>query len=429
MKKVLFTIFSLILCIGAFAQQEQDPNRMIIHYNQWSYKAFNLEVVDSITFANVEGEIAADIELFEYSLENAFIGVTRTNGCEGFKLTVAPTLRVKNFDDATLASFIDQSSANIYYQDFERAELSGMTFEPNTDYTIATVGMDRYGVLCDVRRVEFTAPSKELIGNPGVAAEILDAQAYEFTIKFTPNADVSTYSYVSGEKGTMQQQLEMFGPMMGFSNMGQLIEGWGIAKTAESTFTWTNMNPGTTYEIFIQARDANGTMAPYQVIEVSTTQLGGDGLAEVTITLGDYTLCDWGGELLPSQFIKFTPNENVGAYRFGVYYATDYDENVELIKQDLCSEPPMPMTGWFFYEEIETDYQIDPNTECVVIAAGKNAKDEWGPITEVRFTTPAEVPAGYAPTGYIKARNVAKPASTAGRVPLIKSNQLQLIAK
>jgi hypothetical protein len=119
--------------------------------------------------------------------------------------------------------------------------------------------------------------------------------------------------------------------------------------------------------------------------------LGGDGEANVTITLGKYELAEWWGEMLPSQYITFTPNDQSSAYRFGVYTAEQYDPYADAIKADLCSNPPVPTSGWFFYEEISTDYQINPNTECVAIAAAKNINGEWGPITEVRFTTPETI--------------------------------------
>ena len=217
----------------------------------------------------------------------------------------------------------------------------------------------------------------------------------------------------------------MFAPMFGFSNIGQMIETWGVPYADESSFKWTKLAPGTVYEIFIQARDNDSVMAPYQVFEVTTEPLGGEGTAEVTITLGEYKLADWWGEMLPSQFITFSPNDQVSAYRFGVYLAEEYDSENESIKQELCSEPPMPMANWFFYEEVTTDYQINPNTECVAIAAAKNINGEWGPITEVRFTTPADMPSKSA-SKTIKERKLSKNNSK-GIVPV--KNQLRLTSK
>ena len=48
------------------------------------------------------------------------------------------------------------------YSDFEQAELTGYEFQPNTDYTIATVGVDELGVLCDISKITFTTPSQKL---------------------------------------------------------------------------------------------------------------------------------------------------------------------------------------------------------------------------------------------------------------------------
>ena len=173
-------------------------------------------------------------------------------------------------------------------------------------------------------------------------------------------------------------------------------------------------------------------MAPHTVFELTTKSLGGEGTAEVAITIGEYTLGEWWDEegntvMLPSQFITYTPNDQTSAYRFGVYLASNYDADAEAIKEELCSDPPMPTMGWFFYEELTTDYQIDPNLDCVVIAAAKNANGEWGPVTEVRFTTPADMPSKSASKTIIS-RNF-KSENEAGKVHIVKQNKLRLISK
>ena len=388
MKKFLLAIFSSIICLSLLAQEVSEINRLLVCDKLGNTQGFILDKVDYIEFEKVEGEVAANVKIFDVSLENVTLGVTRTAECESFKLTVMPTVRIASYSDDALASLIDSETEYRYYEDFESAILSGMELEPNTSYTVLTVGIDVYGVLCDVRKVEFTTPSMPLVGNPQVTVEEVDIQQYKFTLRFTPNADVSKFSMVAGEVGTLEQQYEMFAPMFGFSNIGQMIEMWGVNCNNDTTFTWNDMAPGTEYEVFIQAWDAAGTMAPHQVYTLTTTALGGEGVAEVGITLGEYKMADWWGEMLPSQFITFTPNDQVSAYRFDVYTADIYDAESDVIKAELCTEPPMPMTNWFFYESITTDYQINPNTECVVIAAAKNVNGEWGPITELRFTTP-----------------------------------------
>ena len=431
MKKFLLAILSSILCLSMFAQETTDVNRLLIYEKSGNMKGYVLDRVDYMEFETIEGEVAANVTVNEVTLEKVNLSVFRTESCEAYKLSCYPTSRIASYSDDVLASMVDSESSDLYFEDFESADMTGIEFDPITDYTIVTVGIDGFGILCDVRKVEFTTPSKPLVGDPQVAVEEVDIQQFEFTLKFTPNADVSKFSVLSGEKGSLMSQFEMFAPMFGYANVGQMIEGWGVQFTEESEFTWKSMQPGKEYEVFIQAWDAEGTMAQHQEYYLTTKSLGGEGTAEVAITLGDYVLADWGGEMLPSQFVTYTPNDQASAYRFNVYLAEEYDPVAEDIKADLCTEPPMPMTGWFFYEPITTDYQINPNTECVIIAAAKNINGEWGPINEFRFTTPAEaVAADMAPSRVIAKRNMENNAHQAGTLPAqVKSNKVMLIGK
>lgn len=423
MKKILLVIAALLLSCGLYAQNT-GINRLLLHSNTGT-KGFILNNVDSLTFANVEGEVAASIELIDYDLEKLTVAVTRTPSCASYKIALEPTVKIANMSDEYLATYIDEQEDAVYNQDFTEAEMTGIEILPSTEYTIMTVGIDVYGVLCDVKKVEFTSPAETILGKPEVATEIVEVNKFDFSVKFTPNEDVSKYSVVAGAKGEMQSQYETFAPMFGFSNIGQMIEMWGLPYTEVDTVQWKDLAPGTVHEVYIQAWDKDGKMAPYQIFEVTTESLGGEGTAEVTITIGKYELADWGGEMLPSQFVTYTPNDQASAYRFGVYLAEAYDTAAEVIKQDLCSEPPVPMPNWFFYEEVNTDYQINPNTEFVVIAAAKNIKGEWGPISEVRHTTPADMPSKSASKA-IKERKLTKNNSK-GTAPV--KSQLKLTSK
>lgn len=423
MKKFIFTLLSTILCLSVFAQ-EIDPNRLLVIEKSGNYKSYVVDKLDYIEFRTVEGEVAADIEVLDVAIDVVTVKIMRTQSCQAFKLSCYPTVSIASVSDDYLAAKVDSETADLYWQDFDQAGMSGANLEPGTDYTIVTVGFDQYGTVCEARRAEFTTPVKEVVGTPEVSVEVVDLQKYEFTVAFTPNADVSKYSVVAGAVGEIQAQYEMFAPMFGFSNFGQMIEMWGVAFEGEGEFTWSDMSPGTEYEIFIQAWDTKGTMAPYAVYNITTPSLGGEGVAEVTITVGKYELADWWGEMLPSQFMTFTPNDQSSAYRFAVYLASEYDPQADLIKADLCTEPPVPMSNWFYYEEVITDYQINPNTECVAIAAAKNVNGEWGPVAELRFTTPANAadPAA-APSKVIKQR-LAKEKNQRGVVPAVKQPKL-----
>ena len=387
MKKIITLCLFTVLTLVAFAQEK--PDRMFIFETSGQTKGYLTERIDSITFAKLEGRVAADVEVLEVQEDKIILSVTRTENCTAFKLVCVTKLVADRLgNDASIAAYVDNITSDLYYEDFTRGELTGIKFADDSEYAIITVGVDKYGIMCSADRADFRTPKKPLVGNPKVIATVTDVKARDFTVSFEPNEDVNGYAAVAGEKGTMQQQYEQFGPMMGFNNFGDLVKSWGVNYTADESFTWNGMDPNTEYEVFIQAWDENGTYADVDIVLVTTKKSGGPGAASVTITLGEYKMTDWDGEQKPSQFITFTPNDQSSCYRMGVYKASDYDQDPEGYVGSIKMDPPMPISNWFQYEELTTDYQIDPNMEVVAIAAAKNSEGVWGEATITRFTTP-----------------------------------------
>lgn len=412
MKKTLLALIAcLAFAIPVSAQQKAEtPNRMLIH-NAAGYSGHVIDRVDSLTFAHVAGDVKAEIEILEATCDSLKLSVTRTESCKGFKINVVPaTIAGQITNDQQIIAYLNSIKSPTYYEDFTEGILSGIQLNADSKYVVYTVGIDLYGIEDGVCKAEFSTPASEIIGNPEVTVEILERTLKTFKIAVSPNEHVDKYYCVAGEKGTMQQQYEQFGPMFGFTNFSQMIKMWGTERSGIDEVEWTDMAPNTLHEIFIVCSDENGNLAPYQVFEVSTLELGGPGKASVAITLGEYKLTDWGSgeepEMKPSQFIKFTPNDQTSCYRMGVYKASIYDTvDKETLWSELRSDPPMPTAYWFFYEEMETDFQIDPAVEAVAIAAAKNINGEWGDVTELRFTTPAE--AGEADkAGYVSSATI-----------------------
>lgn len=393
MKKIAILMASVVLGASAYAQTSSEPNRLFVNDNGGIKTGYVLERITDLSFARVEGDVKAEVQIHEVTDKDLTVSITRTEGCQAFKLDVLPrSIAGMLTNDAAMINYINtQRKPGTFYEDFVRGNLSGIELLPGGEYTVVTVGIDQYGCEVGVCRENFNAPSVPVVGNPTVKATLKEATMYSYTVEFEPNSDVSTYYTVAGEKGTMQGQYEQFGPMFGFTSFNDMIMSWGIAKSGVTTTTWDNEAPNTDYEIFIVALDKNGNPAPYQVFEVSTLSKGGHGEAKVDITLGAYKLEDWNGEMKPSQYMTFTPNDQASCYRFSVYMEDIYDENEAVIKEDLCSDPPMPTAYWFFYEPMTTDYQIDPGKKCVAVGAAKNADGEWGEVTVLRFTTPESV--------------------------------------
>lgn len=441
--KKFFTICMMLIAGFATMSAQQYSDRILVHQTSGQVTGFLAERVDSLSFPQVEGRVAADVEIVSNTEEALTINITRTQACAGFMFTVISESYVNWYKGDVLVEYVKQSATNTYRQDFTNAAVSGMELTPGSTYYIATLGLDMYDIPCELVLVPFVAPTPGLVGNPKVETTVTGTTKNTFSLHFVPNADTSEYYFVSGETGSIQSQYNMFAAWMGFTCMGDLIKGWGIAQDAEFDYTYTGMNPGTEYEVFVQPVDVNGTYANYDVVTVSTDAIGGTGEAKVDVTLGAYEMTDgwWDNDLAtyvskPSQMITFTPNADAACWRYVVALKANYDADPEGYNADVMSEPPMPsMVGWFQYDELTTDFQIDPETEYVIVTAAKNALGEWGPVSVINETTPALNVEAKAPQQKVDVRkqhNFKVNTTTPGRVPAnLKKNPagIQLIQK
>ncbi len=436
MKKLAILLAAALTAGSAsFAQAEEAvPNRILVTNTAGNYKGFVIDYLDEISFARVDGEVLANVVIDEVGLTEMTLTVTRTEACEYYKLAVIPGVTANQLtDDVNAIRYINSlpsSMVPVLYQDFDKGTLSGIELNPESDYTIFTVGVDRYGVEAGVARASFSTPAPEIEGDPHVEIEVTGQTLDSFTVLFKPNEDVVNYWILAGEKGTMQQQYEMFGPMFGFSNFSDMIRMWGVQCEDETEHTWTQMSPNTEYEVFIAMTDVNGWFAPYEVYDVSTAALGGPGAAYVDIEVGGFELTDWYGEMAPTLTVTFTPNDQASCYRMSVISEANYDADPEACKAQLCSDPWMPMSGWFQYSEASYDYRVEPATSVVIIAAAKNIDGVWGEVNEVRYTTPDTLE-GYEPapeSKKIATRANGKKAMAIGKgiVPQFKNTAVKV---
>lgn len=392
--KKLFSIFlSLLFIASAFAQTADNPNRLLVVKPNGSFKAFDIDRVQELMFKNVEGRVACDIDFTSCTLTSVQFDLYMDDACKSFLINVLPAVIAKQLENnpANAGDYLRMYNSPESNSDGLGFNLSGIELNPATEYAIVTVGIDEYNCDGEVCAAYFTTEAPAIVGNPQVTTTITSAGKSSIKASFSANADVKGFAAVIGVKGELQNQYEMFAPMMGFTNIGDMVKGWGANFNGNGTYSyeWTDLDPNTEYEIYVQAWDKKDNYATLQIVNVQTAAQGGDGVAQVTITAGDYVLAQWGDEMLPSQFFKFTPNDQSWRYRFGVYLESDYIKAKDEIIANLCSEPEMPMAYWWWFDEFSTDYQIDPNVTVMVVAAAQNAKGEWGPVNEFKYTTAA----------------------------------------
>ena len=143
----MIAVTALIVTLSTFAQS--DVNRLIINDKTGNWKAFALDKVDYAEFANVDGDVRADVVVSEVALDKIILSVTRTEACQGFKLSCVPTVQISNYSDDYLAQYIDRDNDIIFvddmplkYDNFDKNVISvliGYNITSTVISTLATV--------------------------------------------------------------------------------------------------------------------------------------------------------------------------------------------------------------------------------------------------------------------------------------------------
>lgn len=422
MKKLFSLILFSVIALTSFAQTEAD--RLLVTSKQGDVKGFITSRIDSVWFAKVDGKVAADVSFLRYATgatgDTVWVNVKRTPSCEAFKITVVPTVLADQLaSDAIVESYFNQrTTSGFFYEDFSEGQMTGFetAFKPDTKYTVLTLGYDKYGVACSASRAPFTTPATPVVGHPTVTYTVDDVKQQQFTITFTANDDCPAFYTCSFVKGEAQKQFEQWGPMMGFANMGDMIKQFsGGAHTGVYTNTWKDMTPGTSYEVYVQPVDANGTYGDMVIVPVTTSNYGGDGLAEMSIEVGSF-----GGEAGAYwQEVTYTPNDQAAMHRDIIITKEAYDKadmGEKGVTDYLKADNPMD-PYWNQYGVDVARWNADPSTSYVACSIAQNAQGQWGPLTTKAFTTPA-APNAVAKKAPAVAKRMTKGTSTgtAGRL-------------
>lgn len=317
--------------------------------------------------------------------------------------------------------YLDGSDSEILFQDFVDGRLHGFdfAFKPNAEYAIITVGYDQYQIPCGATRTNFTTPKKDLVGDCSMEYTVDKATASEITITFKPGSGIAGYAALMFPAGTAEENFAMIGPMFGLETLGDYVKAFGFNGTGEATNTWENNDPGTDYEVYVQAWDINGTYTDMVVIPVTTEKIGGEGVAQVEISVGKF-----GGDAQTGyyQVVTYTPNDQTSMHRDMLIEKDVFDKEWNEDKIIECLKTDNPMDPyWNQFGVDEAYWTADPNTSYIAFSIAQNINEEWGPLAKKELTTP-EAPASQKKQSapMMKRKIVKNVISGSNSVPMMK---------
>lgn len=423
MKKLFTTIILAIVAVMGYAQT--NPNRMLVTDKTGSTKGYLVERIDSVSFVSLEGRVAADVEYKGFysgaTGDTVALSVKRTPQCVGFKIACLSKVRADRLtSEEAIANYLDSSDSEILFQDFVDGRLHGFdfAFKPNAEYAIITVGYDQYQIPCGATRTNFTTPKKDLVGDCSINYTIDEVTTSDITVTFKPGSGVAGYAAMLLTAGTAEKNFEEMGPVFGFETLGDYVKGFGFNNTGEATNTWGRNNPGTDYEVYVQAWDVNGTFADMVIIPVTTKKIGGEGVAEMEITIGDFKGDAQNGYY---QIVTYTPNDQTSMHRDMLILKDAYDKewNEEKILEYLKTDNPYD-PYWDQYGVDEAHWTAEPGTEYIAFSVAQNINEEWGPLAMKELSTPDSPAAQKKQASTLMKRHLVKNVITGGNtVPMM----------
>lgn len=387
MKKVYSFLLTALLCLTAYAQSGQE--RLVVYDKAGGIHSYLVDHVEKVAFPTIDGEVKVDIQIHSMDADKVIYSLKRSADCDFFYFDSFYSSALEGKSELELIRNMNRWARYALGQDYESQEWNIANDAAGTKFTFVAVACDSLGTPCTLTRVELEVPERPLVGDPKVAYTLDELTPNSATFSFTPNDDATDYAVAIGSKGYMQGVYDAYKDAYDWNSFGDMVVHFRDVEGPDpATHTWSNLFPYSDYQIFIQPIDANGTYAPCDTVNISTPMKGGEGVAEVSITQGEYVPVESAGELRYLQYLTFTLNEEASSCRYNAYLASWYEENAAKIEEEMKSASPEDFNGGTLYGSSFGGFYIDPNTDVVVAAVAQNINGEWGPFATLRFTTP-----------------------------------------
>lgn len=265
-------------------------------------------------------------------------------------------------NDSVMNYFTTQAPKNY----FERA--GKLTVSPNENYTVYTLAYNIDSVTDGLQTYSFATQTVGGHGTPAVTVEIPadSVTATSFYVSFAPNSEVAHYYYTIIDSATVASMSWTADSVEAYMLSGDKKQYEAISGVVNE------LTPGTTYNVYTLAANLDGQYSNLEMYPVSTTVIGGTGLAEVTVSV----------EVVDGAATINTTMNDQTAYYYYAYFAGingyDNDEIFEMVDGNAQRK---------FYENINIENDpLEEGDEYGIFVVPYNGNNEQGTPVAVRFT-------------------------------------------
>ena len=248
------------------------------------------------------GEATLTINVYDVAQTSAFISITPNDQSAhyGLVLTTQAELDEIGFTADSLIAYFNGTEYQKYYYELDE-EMPGL--DPSTEYLVYAMAFNADGVASELYEVSFTTTYYGGEGLAEVAMTATNPTANSFDVSFVPNDQTNYYYYLIADQS--------FYTDLGLETTSD-IAAWAQANQqknyGELEGTVGDLAMGTEYICYAIPFNANNELGTVAQTTITTLTLGGTGVAEVEIIVG---------EVAETSFeVAFEMNEETAYYYY-----------------------------------------------------------------------------------------------------------------
>ena len=248
------------------------------------------------------GEATLTINVYDVAQTSAFISITPNDQSAhyGLVLTTQEELDEIGYTTDSLIAYFNGTEYQKYYYELDE-EMPGL--DPSTEYLVYAMAFNADGVASELYEVSFTTTYYGGEGLAEVAMTATNPTANSFDISFVPNDQTNYYYYLIADQS--------FYTDLGLETTAD-IAAWAQANQqknyGELEGTVGDLVMGTEYICYAIPFNANNELGTVAQTTITTLTLGGTGVAEVEIIVG---------EVAETSFeVAFEMNEETAYYYY-----------------------------------------------------------------------------------------------------------------